>query len=82
MRTRQKISCAYFAAPKDTSQTIIDVWNDLDDAYGSAMEKLVEVVEKIGAREFSPDKKPEFDNYEDVFRLDFETLKKLVEFEK
>lgn len=78
----KKISCAYFAAPKDTSRTIIDVWDDLGCAYESAMEKLEEVVEKIEAREFSPDKKPEFDNYADVFRLDFGTLKKLVEFEK
>lgn len=78
----KKISCAYFAAPKDTSQTIIDVWDDLDCAYESAMGKMKEVVGKIEAREFSPDKKPEFDNYADVFRLDFDTLKKLVEFEK
>lgn len=78
----KKISCAYFAAPKDTSQTGIDEWDDLDDAYESAMGKLAETVEKISAREFAPDKKPGFDNYADVFRLDFDTLKKLVEFEK
>ncbi len=77
-----KIECAYFVAPKNVSDCSISVWEDIEDFEESAKEKILEIVENIEAGNFTPNEAPKYDNYADIFRIDFETLKECVRFQK
>ena len=78
----RKISCGFFVAPKDTESTAIDIWDDIENYEQSALEKAAETIDAIENMRFEPLEKPRFDNFDDVFKTDFETLKQTVKFDR
>ena len=78
----KKISCGFFVAPKDTESTAIDIWDGIENYEQSALEKAAETIDNIENMRFEPLEKPRFDNFDDVFKTDFEILKQTVEFDR
>ncbi len=77
-----KITCAYFVAPKNVSDCDIDIWENIEDFEKSAIEKILKIVEEIENGNFAPTETPKYDNFADVFRIDAQTLKEYVRFDK
>ena len=76
------IICGYFVAPKNITQTSIDIWDNVSKYQKDALDKMMEIVKDIESGIFAPEKSPEYDNYNSVFNLNFDILKEIVKFEK
>ena len=76
------IICGYFVAPKNITQTSIDIWDNVSKYQKSALDKMMEIVKDIESGKFAPEKSPEYDNYNSVFNLNFDILKEIVKFER
>lgn len=82
MFPNKKIRCGYFLAPKDVSSTKIDEWFDIADFKDDALEKVVEIAEKIRAGDFGSAGDSKYGNFDVVFGMSKQNLKNSVEFEK
>ncbi|MBP3358802.1 MAG: PD-(D/E)XK nuclease family protein [Opitutales bacterium] len=76
------IICGYFVAPKNITQTSIDIWEDVCKYQESALDKMMEIITSIQLGKFAPEVRPTYDNYNSVFNLNFDILKEIVKFEK
>ena len=79
----RKISCGYFLVPKDLSQTGVQMWDNFsDELLASAMQRALEIADKISSENFSPEGNPPFYEFSDVFGFTHSEMKDLTEFDR
>ena len=76
------IQCGYFVAPKNISDTCIDIWYNANDFKQSALEKAQEIISKIEAGIFEPSDDSRHNNYQSVFRISNDLLGEVLKFQE